>query len=1118
MEQHSYTVRSGPFEQLTEHIIAQHSPVALYTDSATGKDIFPESLQLNQGIFTKGGYTRHFPVVSVLQEDQHITLACSCTATHGQLCEPMAQVLIAILRREEFQVFFNPVLRRQMLLPVAADYGLEAASDLDVYFEPVFHHKLSIRARMPELTAVTTASMRQLQDSIGQGTGEPQLPAAHKGGQKTCVVLRQHKFYRYLVAELYQGAITKDGKLKNPLAAVAPLERLWDWEDADHVKFFTAIHKFQQHSDGKRSAADLAALRAIIKNPAGYDFYYHDAAVSENITALSIIPVKVASFAGSITLDIARTDSFYSISGRLEHRDMVYPLRDIAVKYNYFLLVSDTLYLLDQPEALGMADLLRQKQDRLLIHASKFIAFKKQVLDTLGDKIRIDYQYIRPATPSQLREQGFGGERQRIIYLSDSGDHVLIIPVLRYNDVEIPVRTKRQIHAQDNKGQTFLVERDDAAELALTSLVLQQHPHFTEQIDNDLYYFYLHKERFLAEEWFLDVFETWRQQGILVLGFNELEGNRRSAHKVKIDIKVLSGINWFNAVVQVRFGNKKASLKNIHKAIRNRNKYVQLDDGTEGLLPEEWITRFADYFSAGEIADAETLHIPRINFSAIEQYYEAQMLDETVLEEIQRYHRQLDNTTEIRDIGPPEGLLATLRPYQQQGLNWLNYLDDLNFGGCLADDMGLGKSVQVLAFILAQRKKATHNTNLVVAPTTLLFNWQEEVAKFAPSLKILTLYGADRSKSSKDFDQYEIILTSYGTLMGDIDFLKAYTFNYIFLDESQNIKNPETQRYKAVRLLQSRNKIVLTGTPIENNTFDLYSQLSFACPGLLGSKQHFRDIYSVPIDTFKVSKRAKELQQKIRPFVLRRTKEQVAPELPDKTEIVLYCSMDEAQRKIYDAYERQFREYISAVNNDELNKNPMHVLKGLTKLRQICNSPKLLAGDDLTGDTSAKMDVLMEQLSAKAPQHKILVFSQFVSMLDLIGAQLEQRGIGYARLTGSTRNRESVVNTFRHDPDTRIFLISLKAGGTGLNLTEADYVYLVDPWWNPAVENQAIDRVHRIGQTKKVIAVRLICPDTVEEKIMKMQATKRMLSEDLIRTETSFLKLLNKEDLLGLLH
>jgi SNF2 family DNA or RNA helicase len=391
------------------------------------------------------------------------------------------------------------------------------------------------------------------------------------------------------------------------------------------------------------------------------------------------------------------------------------------------------------------------------------------------------------------------------------------------------------------------------------------------------------------------------------------------------------------------------------------------------------------------------------------------------------------------------------------------------------------------------------------------------VQKFAPSIKILTLYNADRPKNTSSFNNYEIILTSYGTLISDITFLQHYTFNYVFLDESQNIKNIESQRYQAARLLKSRNKIAITGTPVENNTFDLYAQLSFACPGLLGNKQHFKDIYSTPIDTFKVKRRSIELQKKIAPFILRRTKAEVATELPDKTEMICYCPMGEEQRKVYIDCEKELRDFLTDITNEEISKNSMHVLRGLTRLRQICNSPQLLKDEKLQGDGSAKIELLMDQIETKSPQHKILIFSQFVGMLNLIQKELEARNIPYEFLAGHTRNRESVVHNFQTNKNIRVFLISLKAGGTGLNLTAADYVYIVDPWWNPAVENQAIDRSYRIGQKKNVVAVRLITPGTIEEKIVKLQNTKKELSDKLIKTATSYLNGISKTELLSLL-
>ncbi|RYE52357.1 MAG: DEAD/DEAH box helicase, partial [Sphingobacteriales bacterium] len=620
-----------------------------------------------------------------------------------------------------------------------------------------------------------------------------------------------------------------------------------------------------------------------------------------------------------------------------------------------------------------------------------------------------------------------------------------------------------------------------------------------------------HRKHFLNPDWFLVAFEAWRSKGIAILGFNELKENTLSPYTAEIAIHVNSGIDWFETAIKVKFDKKTVSLKHLHKSIRNKSKFVQLDDGTTGILPDQWLKKFDGYFGAGEVV-GEVLRTPTINYATVQELYDEELFDLETRTRLQLYASKLSAFESIEQVEVPKELNATLRGYQKDGLNWLNFLDGFNFGGCLADDMGLGKTIQILAFILLQRQKATQNTNLVVAPASLVFNWLGEIKKFAP-----TLFGSDRLRNKSDFDNYEVVLTSYGTLLSDIRLLKEYRFNYIFLDESQTIKNPDSQRYKSARLLHSRNKVVITGTPIENNTFDLYGQFSFACPGLLGNREQFKQLYSVPIDQFKDSKRAEELHKRIHPFLLRRTKEQVAKELPDKTEMVIYCEMGKVQREIYESCRTEIRDYLMGTSEDELTKSSMHVLQGITKLRQICNSPAILSKEKYYGDASAKMDTLLQQIEDKSPNHKILVFSQFVSMLTLVKAELEKRKIEFSYLTGETNDRAKVVGNFQDRPEVRVFLISLKAGGLGLNLTQADYVYLIDPWWNPAVENQAIDRAYRIGQHKNVMAVRLICPDTIEEKIMLMQESKKEIASGLIRTEESIFKSLSKKDLLELI-
>ena len=430
--------------------------------------------------------------------------------------------------------------------------------------------------------------------------------------------------------------------------------------------------------------------------------------------------------------------------------------------------------------------------------------------------------------------------------------------------------------------------------------------------------------------------------------------------------------------------------------------------------------------------------------------------------------------------------------------------------------MGLGKTIQIISFFkhLKNKGKTNKQPHLIVLPTSLIFNWQEEIKKFCPSLKVKVVGGVKRTKSAEDFQKFDLILITYGLIVKDIDYLKDFHFNYIVLDESQAIKNPTSQRFKAARLLKSNNRLVLTGTPIENNTFDLYAQMTFINPGLLGNMAGFKKNYATEIDKNKNKEVAKELTHLINPFLLRRTKEQVATELPEKTEQILYCKMEKEQQKVYDAYKNEYRNYLMGkIDEEGLGKSKMYVLEGLTKLRQICDSPQMVKDDIQKTDESIKIKELLSHISEKTNNHKILVFSQFVTMLHLIKDKLDEAGIKYEYLDGKTKNRQEKVDNFQNDNEVRVFLISLKAGGTGLNLTAADYVYLVDPWWNPAVEAQAIDRCYRIGQNKKVMAYKMICKNTIEEKIITHQESKKKLSSELIQTDESYVKALSKESI-----
>ena len=1017
------------------------------------------------------------------------------------------------MERPDLRIFFDDAFRHDKITAVAENYGLQNEPNPDDHFELAWNNKtVSITPRLKSLQPVNETALQLLAGELLPANHHPVMPQTTPGNISV-LVFSEHKYYKHLQVTLYQAATGANGKIKNPLQPLDPQALAWQTNEVAAVKFYTGIAAFTNNHNKIPAVADLQALKAIVQNPLAINAYYHSAALFENISASSLVPVQLALLQNGLELNVYLKAGFYEISGQLAIGDKIFPLNNLPLKYNYFILAENTLHLPGNMDLLRVMAFFKKHNNIVLVHQSKFEAFRKNILARLEDTIRIHYAWLVAATKEQLEHHGFDEAPQQLIYLSEEGLHIMISPVVRYGEVEVSVLSKRQLYARDQKDNAFTIERDHVLESNFTALMLQQHPDFAAQIHQQA--FYLTKKQFMDDGWFLDAFEAWREAHIKVLGFNEIDTKRLNAHKGKVSVKVSSGLDWFNTDLEVRYGGQKASLRQLHKSLKNGSKYVTLDDGTLGMLPAGWIKKMAKYFEAGEINE-EQIRTPKINFTGVLALYEKEMLADEVHQQIETYSSKLAGFETIENIALPEGLHTALRHYQQQGLNWLNFLDDFGFGGCLADDMGLGKTIQVIAFMLLLRQKHGQQTHLVVVPTSLIFNWQDELKKFAPSLKIFSIYGTNRVRINHAFKEYDVVLTSYGMLVSNIHFIKTFCFSYIFLDESQAIKNPDSQRYKACRLLQSKNKIVLTGTPVENNTFDLYGQLSFACPGLLGNRQYFKDIYSQPIDKFGDTKRAVELQQKINPFILRRTKKQVATELPEKTEMIIYCEMGIEQRKVYDAYEKEFRNYLLGKPEEDLRRDSMNILQGLTKMRQICNSPALLEDDVFYGDASAKIDVLVEQIESKHRYHKILVFSQFVGMLHLIRKELSAKYIACEWLTGQTKDRAAAVNNFQTNEDIRVFLISLKAGGTGLNLTEADYVYLVDPWWNPAVENQAIDRCYRIGQQKHVVAVRLICPDTIEEKIIKLQAAKKELVNDLIKTDAGVLKRLSKEDLVRL--
>jgi SNF2 family DNA or RNA helicase len=475
--------------------------------------------------------------------------------------------------------------------------------------------------------------------------------------------------------------------------------------------------------------------------------------------------------------------------------------------------------------------------------------------------------------------------------------------------------------------------------------------------------------------------------------------------------------------------------------------------------------------------------------------------------EFRRMHQALLGHDDEVQVKPPEGLHAELRDYQAAGLTWLQRLRASRFGGILADDMGLGKTVQTLAHLQLEKEAGRlKRASLILAPTSVLANWLEEAARFTPDLKVLIYHGLTRHQT-RAFEKYDVIISTYGVVQRDKTFFVEYLFYYLVLDEAQVIKNTQTKTRHIIQQLQATHRLCLTGTPLENHLGELWSLFHFLAPGFLGTQKQFRQFFQHPIEKQQDEESRSSLVRRLQPFMLRRTKNQVASELPEKTEMTKTINLSGYQRDLYETIrmttERSVRD---AIAKQGLGKSQWVFLEALLKLRQVCCDPRLLKQDEDKAMSehysSAKLDVCLELLDNLMDEGRsVLIFSQFTSMLALIEQAIEARGYKYLLLTGKTRDRGQLIRRFQ-EGEAPIFLISLRAGGVGLNLTQADTVIHYDPWWNPAVEDQATDRTHRIGQDKPVFVYRLIGAGTVEEVMMKMQAQKRVLFDSIFSTET----------------
>ena len=628
----------------------------------------------------------------------------------------------------------------------------------------------------------------------------------------------------------------------------------------------------------------------------------------------------------------------------------------------------------------------------------------------------------------------------------------------------------------------------------------------------------------------------------LVLRYQLLGAERLKEYKVKpiqpkMNLKLSSGINFLEGTASINIDGTEMSLRSFLQQY-NKQKYVTLGDGQRGLVDEHYVHRLERIFRKVEKGDK--VKVSFFDLPEIESLLNEKLEGKT-FKHYREFYEGFNQLASKRLT--TTGVNAKLRNYQKEGVKWINYLYEHNFGGCLADDMGLGKTLQTITMLVKVYKRPTPSpshkgrgantpnsdslneqgndsphsqggagggSSLIIMPRSLLFNWQDELKKFAPQLTYYTYYGAQRDL--QEAMKHQLILTTYALVRNDIEQFREQEFHYIILDESQNIKNLQSQTTQAVLLLNGQHRLALSGTPIENNLTELYSLYRFLNPAMLGTLDDFNHQYATPIQHQADKEATEALRRKIFPFMLRRLKKDVLKELPDRTEQTLYVEMEQSHAQFYEERRRYYEQAIqSSIKSQGIEKSQMMMFQALSELRRIASVPESLSEGAIA---SPKIPLLCEQVEeAVAGGHKVVIFFNFIAGIELVGERLTELGIDYATMTGSTHDRRAVIERFQNDAGCRALLMTLKTGGVGLNLTVADTVYIFEPWWNKAAEEQAINRLHRIGQKAKVLSFALITRDTIEEKIRLLQQQKKDLADSLITGDSAITKRLTEEDI-----
>lgn len=810
-------------------------------------------------------------------------------------------------------------------------------------------------------------------------------------------------------------------------------------------------------------------------------------------------PCRFSNERPQLRFEVTRQGENYSLNSFVEIAQTVYPLPDFT-RTAFFLQKENEYFQLSFKDYQTLEWLNENLFNQQGMNQENFTG-------KILSRLEVDY----PVNRNELLEDKLVEALPtcRVMLSELNNAFLLLTPQWLYDNilVEGPWKEKQEITI---KGERLVIQRNSETEQNFLRLLSSFHPNFSSQRNG---YYYLSFADAQKKQWFIKTYYSLLESNVEVVGMDLLKHFRYSPHQAETTMIVQKEEgSQVDLSMNVKFGKETISMSALQKALHSGQRAIVLKDGSLGVLSDEWLEKYATVLKHGRIHDGK-IQVSR--FLAFGNTIDGSSAFDSKIKKDwwERWNQWQGSETPVFAL--PGSVTAVLRPYQQKGFEWLALLSQIGAGACLADDMGLGKTLQTICFLAWYNEQHPGKQHIIVCPTSLLYNWMDELKKFAPAMRAEIYHGSSRPELKSDA---QVIITTYGTLRSDSDNLLSHSFGIAVIDESHNIKNPSAQVTKVTQQLDAGIRIALSGTPVVNNTFDLYSQLSFVLPGIFGSREFFKREYADSIDRWGDVVKMAGLKKLTAPFILRRTKEQVVSDLPAKTEAVIWCAMSAAQEELYNEVKEQVRSSLFLdIKNNGLGKSKLAVLHGLLKLRQICNHPALLPAEEHLGRLdSAKTEFLISELTNVMGKHKVLVFSQFSSMLALLAERCRNNGIDYFLFDGSTPadRRMQMVREFQENEEApQLFFISLKAGNTGLTLTAADYVFLFDPWWNTAVEQQAVDRTHRIGQTKNVFSYKLVCKNSIEEKILELQKRKKQLAEELIVAEEDFVKSLGEEEI-----